>query len=163
MENQRNSSSLPERKEIRLKGWDYADSACYHVVICTSERACTLGQIVDVPSSHVELSPLGELCEKCMCKTLESMADIIMVVYVIMPNHVHMLVRVAGEGDTSLGAFVRSFKARVTRGARAALAQEKVWQRGYYEHIIRDESDFAATWEYIENNPAKWAEDQYYR
>ena len=80
-----------------------------------------------------------------------------------MPNHVHAVIVIDGRDGVDLGRVVNSYKASVTKSAHRAGHDGPVWQRGYYEHIVRDEDDFARIAEYIDNNPAKWALDRYWR
>ena len=87
--------------------------------------------------------------------------------YVIMPNHLHMIVRISGEtGGASpsptLYDVVRVLKSLTTRLSRSRLGDLPLWQRGYYEHVIRGEKDYLEIWNYIDTNPARWAEDRYY-
>lgn len=87
--------------------------------------------------------------------------------YVIMPNHVHMILQIkqaeGGPMGTSaptgaLPDIVRYFKRSVTK-----LCGENIWQRSYHDHIIRSEEDYLNIWTYIDTNPVKWAEDCYYK
>ena len=77
--------------------------------------------------------------------------------YVIMPNHVHMILSLNEDSIIPLSQIVGSFKAGVSREIGFS-----VWQRSFYDHIIRSEADYKRICEYIENNPAKWALDKYY-
>ena len=83
--------------------------------------------------------------------------------YVIMPNHVHLLLRIA-PGDGGAGAPRPTVPSIV--GGLKSLTRRKVgyplWQTSFYDHIIRDESDYLRIWNYIDTNPAKWPEDKYY-
>ena len=82
-----------------------------------------------------------------------------------MPNHIHMIIFICNEEGTmrassptqSIPSLIKSFKTLVSKETGVSL-----WQRSYYDHIIRDESDYEAIWEYIENNPLKWKEDKLY-
>ncbi len=76
--------------------------------------------------------------------------------YVIMPNHVHMIV-FNGDNDASLAKKIQYFKSNLTRRLGRS-----IWQRGYYEYVIRSERDYLVRWKYIDDNPAKWATDDYY-
>ena len=85
--------------------------------------------------------------------------------YVIMPNHVHMIVQIESEDGPmwasaptqSVSARIRSFKTLVSKQIGTS-----IWQRSFYDHVIRNEEDYLHIWQYIDNNPAKWAEDEYY-
>jgi len=160
------------RKNIRLANWDYSSHGVYHVTICTHDKACLFGRI-ETPSEaqkrmdcsltpKMSLSELGRICESVIAQTEADYADITLLTHVVMPNHIHLLVSIKAQAATKLGSFVRTVKARTTTQARKLCPNIAVWQRGYHDHIIRGEHDFEATWEYIENNPAKWADDTYY-
>ena len=80
-----------------------------------------------------------------------------------MPNHVHMMVSIDGrEAKATLGAFVGYVKTRATKIAKSRTISPVDWQRGYYDHIVRGEDDHALTWKYIDENPAKWVDDEYF-
>ena len=83
--------------------------------------------------------------------------------YVIMPNHIHMIVEIGAEAggaspSPTLSDVVRVIKSLSTRRSM----QKKLWQRSYYEHVIRGERDYQEIWTYIDNNPIKWTLDRYY-
>ena len=87
--------------------------------------------------------------------------------FVIMPNHIHLLVTIregagGARASPTLYDAVRAIKSMSTRASRPYLQTESLWQRSYHEHVIRNETAYRQIWEYIENNPAKWAEDRYY-
>ena len=86
--------------------------------------------------------------------------------YVVMPNHVHFIITVAAHGGSSrtptptnakLPALVSTWKRFTNKKAGVSL-----WQRSYYDHVIRNDADCLRAWQYIDDNPAKWAEDEYY-
>ena len=80
--------------------------------------------------------------------------------YVIMPNHIHLII-VIQSGRTqfapTISRIIKQFKGKITKQVGFC-----IWQKSFYDHIIRDEKDYLRIWEYIENNPVKWAEDKYY-
>ena len=159
------SMNVPARKNIRLQGWDYASHAVYHVTLCTHDRLCLFGDVVHGSDGfEVALSCIGVICDDALSETVGDYPAVTVHARVIMPNHVHILLEIeeGGVAKTLLGSFIRKFKARVTQKAREGDPDAVVWQRGYYDHVIRGERDFDATWEYINNNPAKWAEDKYF-
>ena len=154
------------RKNPRLPGYDYSRDGIYFVTICTAGRQCLFGTIrpavggdahiaphMAEPPAAVNLTSLGRVVEKY----LHSMPGVER--YVVMPDHVHILVRIAGRPmrasapTVSLPKLVRSFKGLCTKAAGRS-----IWQRGYYDHIIRDENDFLRCWKYLDENPASWQE-----
>ena len=87
--------------------------------------------------------------------------------YVIMPNHIHLLLRVEESGrsgtpvPTNANSIIVRFVSTLKRFCNKACG-ENIWQSRYYDHIIRNEQDYDEIWQYIENNPAKWEEDKFY-
>ena len=165
------------RKNTRLDGWDYASHSAYHVTFCTKNRACTLGRVVteseidgrdqcrhdEIRADHVVLSDLGKECDATIRNIASNSQDVKIWNYVVMPNHVHLLVELAEAAKRPLGSVIGNIKAKVTSWAKRNGMQHDIWQRGFHEHIIRGSEDFEHVWNYIETNPAKWADDQYHR
>ena len=166
------------RKNIRLKTWDYQSASCYHVTFCVQGMSCILGSITAKTAGIPELDPRGESPTSDVRTALSDQGACIhdaivqadsdyegfsVKKFVVMPNHVHVLVAVETHGtNATLGRFVGYIKTRATRAAKLKGVAPVSWQRGYYEHIIRDENDYALTWRYIDENPAKWIEDEYF-
>ena len=169
--------NLPIRKNMRLKDYDYSQNGAYFITICTKNKAHLFGEIVgaDLVSARMELSYAGQMIEEMLFETIHSFDDIIADKYVIMPNHFHCII-IISRADTrsaptrgKVADIIQAFKSKTTleyiRGVTLGLLpsfDKQVWQRNYYEHIIRDETDYQTKWKYIDENPAKWAEDKYY-
>ena len=164
------TSKLPNRKAIRLQNYDYNSPGVYFVTVCTKEKRKILCDVVGTglpDGPQIRLSSYGEAAEK----QLEHMADFYSYIkldkYVIMPNHIHLLLRVTycGGGpsgrpvptNSKISAFIGTFKRFCNREYN-----ENIWQMRSYDHVIRDEADYLKIWEYIENNPAKRNEDRFY-
>lgn len=157
----------PRRKDIRLTGWDYASNSVYHVTICTRNRVQILGTVVD-PKDYrvapfVDLSTIGRCCDTTLQEIQNDKHKVQLLNYVIMPNHVHLLVwvRTDVENPVSLQSFVRFFKSKVTKAARQGGFQGDIWQKSFYDVIVRNAEMLNTVWEYIDANPAKWNEDEY--
>lgn len=151
------------RKQNRLAGYDYSQNGAYFITVCIKDKKCLLGKIVGGDAyiaPKILLSEYGKTVEKYICgiKGLHK--------YIIMPNHIHMIIFICNEEGTmrassptqSIPQLIKSFKTLITKEIGFS-----VWQRSYYDHIIRDDADYEAIWEYIENNPLKWKEDRFYR
>ena len=82
--------------------------------------------------------------------------------YVVMPNHVHMIIVLENSGKNDLNQVIGQFKSGVSREIRNMEPAMRVWQRSYYDHVIRNEKSYREIWEYIEYNPLKWEEDRFY-
>ena len=79
-----------------------------------------------------------------------------------MPNHVHMIIVLGNSGKNDLNQVIGQFKSGVSREIRNMEPAMRVWQRSYYDHVIRNEKSYREIWEYIEYNPLKWEEDRFY-
>ena len=168
-------SEQPERKAIWLKEDDYSKEGAYFITICTRDKSCVLGQITtcdrllppvgDAPLGVpvVALSKAGEIV-KAYIENINYNADYHVDSYVIMPNHIHLLLtiqagtpRAASPTKAVIPQIVNALKSLSTKKCGIPL-----WQRGYYDNIIRDEQDYLSVWQYIGENPLKWTVDEYY-
>ena len=142
---------LPQRKQTRLKEFDYSSTAFYFITICTNEHKCVLSNIITQADGTVlnVLTPYGRVADSYLVK-IPGMDQ-----YVIMPNHIHMIIH--KTNGNPIASDVRSFKVLVTKAIG-----KSIWQRSFYDHIIRDETDYMIKWKYIDENPAKWADDEYH-
>jgi REP element-mobilizing transposase RayT len=175
---------LPNRRSVRLPGFDYARPGWFVVTICTHDRRLLLGEIVN---GEMQLNTCGDIVLEAWLETEQVRPNIWLDACVIMPNHLHGIIaitqdgRSADEADRSefgrprphlfsspsqtLGSIVRGFKATTTARIRRALGQPNaaVWQRSYYESIIRSERHLANVRRYIATNPPRWPDDPEYR
>ena len=140
----------PKRKRLRLQDYDYSQDGYYFLTICTRGKEELLSRITlkEDGSAKVVLSHYGTVAESY----LQSIPGIDK--YVIMPNHIHMIIH--KTNGKSIVSDMRSYKALVTKQIG-----ESIWQDSYYDHIIRNEEDYREKWRYIDQNPAKWADDEY--
>jgi REP element-mobilizing transposase RayT len=166
------------RRSIRLKDYDYTQNGAYYVTICTHGRACLFGEIVD---GIMRLNNIGRSVEEEWLHTSDVRPNVALDAFIIMPNHVHGIVVITSPGRgvlqyaptnggpttfrspaQTIGAMVRGFKGATTKRINDLRNTPgiPVWQRNYYEHIIRNEADLQRIREYIANNPVRWAEDQ---
>ena len=160
---------LPKRKQIRLSEDDYSTPGAYFVTICTQDRRCILSEIVvgdgvlDVP--NVRLSPYGEIVAETLREIEKTYSWLSLDRYVIMPNHIHLLLRIGDNGPSrtpaptneTLPKLISTFKRFTNRKCGVQL-----WQRSFHEHVIRNENDYREIWEYVDTNPARWAYDRYF-
>jgi len=147
---------FPKRKNLRLMHFDYSSDGYYFITLCTVNRQKTLCDIVG-DDAHIIPTEYGKTVEKYI-KTIRGIDK-----YVIMPNHIHLIIKNEKATTTSpahaegIGQKIKSFKILVTKNIG-----KPIFQRLYYDHIIRNEDDYLRVWEYIDTNPQKWAEDKYH-
>ena len=149
------------RKPLRIREFDYASENLYLVTVCTHERRCFLGQIV---GETLNASTFGRVVAKQVDLLSARLAGVQVDAFVVMPNHVHVIVALERARQASplrLGTVMGSFKSGSAREINALRGTpgEGVWQRGYHDHVIRDESDLLRVREYVETNPIRWALD----
>ena len=157
----------PERKRNRLTDFDYSRPGAYFITVCTQNKKCLLSTVVGGDAHiapYVKLSSAGMVAEKYI-RSIPGIAE-----YVIMPNHIHMILRVSAKEmlqgpmwasaptEANVPGLVRSWKTLVSKELG-----ESIWQRSYYDHIIRDETDYLVKAKYIADNPSKWRDDDYYQ
>ena len=156
---------MQTRKSLRLPAYDYSQDGVYFITICTAGKKKCLS---DVRRGGVLPRPLGTIVEKEIL-AMSRYCGITIDKYIIMPNHVHILLTIQRAGQSpaptpGLSAIVGAFKSITTKeGNRIANTPgKKLWQRSYYDHVIRNDADYLRAWQYIDENPAQWAEDEYY-
>ena len=160
---------LPKRKQIRLPNYDYSASGAYFVTICTANRRCILSDIRrgdPCGRPDLNLTEYGEIVTSCLKRATELYGTQI-TPYVVMPNHIHFICAIERERATArvaptLGRIIGAIKSLSANHCRIAGLEGPLWQRGYYEHIIRNEDDYLDICQYIEGNPARWIEDRYF-
>lgn len=141
----------PARKKNRINGFCYGSGFSYHVVICTENRTELLSCVCTKnDSATVKLTRIGCAVEKSILSNQEIYDDVTIDAYVIMPDHVHILLTIVGDSGVVLDRVVRLTKSSVTKAIG-----KKIWQRSYYEHIIRSEKDYLNVLNYIEGNPTE--------
>ena len=163
--------NLPIRKRTRLKGYDYSTPGEYFVTICTAQKTHLFGEI---KNSEMHLSSIGKIVKGEILGIASHYENIRIDNYVIMPNHIHMIIVV--EQTEGINPFptmkkydipnvVGKFKAGVTKIVGNAFmhsAKKIIWQPSFHDHIIRGEKDFLKISEYININPLKWELDCFY-
>ena len=162
------TNGYEKRKHSRLKTYDYTNSGCYFITFCTKDRAHVLSSIVGrgaLTPPRVELTNIGKIAAEVIERTSVVYPGISIDNYVIMPNHIHVVIRLnegtGGQSRPPLQRLIQRFKSITTRRGWE-MGRRKLWQRSYYDHVIRCQEDYIRICEYINNNPAKWAEDEYY-
>lgn len=164
--------NLPERKPLRLHGYDYGGAGYYFVTVCTQGRTHLFWDGKRAGLGPAPTNDFGKLVAQTWLELPVHTVGIHVDKYVVMPNHFHGVIVLengcVGAGSkparTPLPEAIRQFKTFSTRkiNQMRGTPGKPVWQRGYYDHIIRDEAGYLRDWQYIGTNPAKWEEDEYY-
>jgi putative transposase len=171
-----NNLEIHNRQSTRLKGYDYSKAGLYFITICIKERNCIFGKIVD---EVMILSDAGEIANEYWLVIPKHFPNAKLHEYVIMPNHIHGIIELTYVGvqnfeplqkknefrkiiPLSIGSIIRGYKIGVTKWFRTNGIIHGVWQRNFYEHIIRNEGYYNTIAHYILNNPKKWKEDKFY-
>lgn len=158
-------NKLPERKHPRLNSFDYSKNGYYFVTLCAKDRKHIFSRILvkadpSVPyikqeNICVSLTTVGDIIEKYIHSIESSYADTFVDSYVIMPDHIHLIVKILRENPAeerkALTAIIGAFKSLCSKKAGFPL-----WQASFYEHIIRNYEDLFETRKYIRDNPLKW-------
>lgn len=166
--------NIHHRHSIRLKGYDYSQEGLYFITICTQNRKCIFGEI---KNGEMILNDNGKIIEKTWQDLPNHNPHIEPNIFCIMPNHIHAVIEITahvGAGSKpaqnipfsnhSLSEIVRQFKTFSSRRINQLSGKQghPVWQRNYYEHIIRNEISYNNIYWYIMNNPQKWEDDKLY-
>jgi REP element-mobilizing transposase RayT len=156
-------SPTHQRRSLRLRDYDYASAGAYYVTICTAVRLAVFGQVV---GGVMHLSQEGAIAEQEWLRTPLLRPNVELDAFVVMPDHMHMIAVIATHAplastpgsfqspSQTIGAIVRGFKGAVTKQIGWP-----VWQRNYYDHIVRSDRDLERIRRYIAENPARWCND----
>lgn len=154
------------RKPLRFHDYDYSQPNAYFVTTCTRDRRCLFGRIVD---GRMQLNRFGSVVDACWHALTQHYSHVDLDGFVVMPNHIHGIICLTdgaainerGKARHGLPEVIRAFKAFSSRQINALRHRnEPVWQRSYYEHIIRNEESLNQIREYIETNPIRWHLDR---
>ncbi len=170
------------RRSLRLSGYDYSQNGAYFVTVCTQNRECLFGKI---ENGEMRLNDTGRMVCQCWQDIPLHFPNVLNDGFVVMPNHFHGILFIVGaivgaknvsplqaknvsplqgqrtDGTSkTIGSIVRGFKIGVTKWMRNDYPGKNVWQRNYFEHIIRDDDDLNRIRKYIVENPAKWEIDR---
>ncbi len=177
-----------KRRSIRIKGYDYSATGMYFITICTWNHLHLFGEI---QNDRMIIDKYGKIAEKEWFKTGELRNNIKLHEYIIMPNHFHGIIEIVNchsldcrgtarralkdfrastkeqfgkPSSNTIPTIIRSFKGAVTKRIRELENNSglNIWQKNYYEHIIRNEDSYLKISEYILTNPLKWRLDKYF-
>jgi putative transposase len=170
--------TLPRRKHVRLRNYDYREAGAYFITVCVAGHMPVLSVL---HNDAVRLLPAGEIVNAAWIDTPHHHPHVTLDAFVVMPDHVHGILFfgpefaevIDREADLraqhaaplrmragSLGAVVRGFKSASTREINRAARTPGApfWQRGYWDRVIRNEDELRQAREYIDENPLRWWE-----
>jgi len=184
---------IKTRKQIRLKKYDYSDTGWYFITICTQNRKCLFGNVIN---NKIILNKFGNIVYKKI-NELRIYKNVEIDVYCIMPNHIHLILIIVGadpcvrpllkninlsqnidlgstrgstptqKSNPTIGEYVKRFKTLTTfiyinnvKNNNWPPFEKRLWQRNYYEHIIRNQYDLNRIRQYVRDNPMNWNEDR---
>jgi len=160
---------IHQRTSIRLKNYDYSQNGAYFVTICVNNMVCLFGDVVD---GKMVLNDAGKMVQTAWNNLPKRFSEIQLDVCTIMPNHLHGIVAIVARPEgkrattrvaPTLGTIVGQFKSISTTEYTRNVKQShwppfhnKLWQRNYYEHVIRNDDELNTIREYIIQNPRRW-------
>lgn len=163
------------RKSIRLKDYDYSQAGAYFVTVCTRNRIHLFGEIID---GKMSMNESGCIVQQCWDELLIHYPQVELDAFVVMPNHIHAVVTISHEnvGNSTVGArsprpygrkpalgnIIAYFKYQSTKkiNLHQSTVPAKIWQRNYYDHIIRNENSLRRIRGYVVSNPERWQFDR---
>lgn len=156
--------NLPKRRPTRLKDYDYSRNGAYFITICVKDKRELLSKITVGEGFHALpqnlLTQTGAEVEKAIQYINDNYNDVTIDKYVIMPNHIHLIVSIensGGRGSPPLQNIIGQLKSYTTKKFGGVL-----WQRSFHDHIIRCEKDYDEIWQYIDTNVLRWTDDCFY-
>ena len=154
---------LPIRKKNRLADYDYSAPNAYFITICTQNRknifwpdvGAAIGRPQDLSLTHY-----GFLAKQCILDIPNRYPSISLDHYVIMPNHIHLLLQIkSGDDGRPMAAPTISTVINQVKGAITKQIGFPIWQKGFHDHVVRGKNDYLEIWNYIEGNPSQWLAD----
>ena len=168
--------NLIKCKSLRLPNYDYSQNGAYFVTICTKNRRYLFSEVVGSiheSTAKIKLKPYGRIVDEII-NNLSERFDINIDNYIIMPNHIHMIISIENSSikrsirestlrnRSTISKVVGYLKMNTSKQVHKINPDKDVWQRSYFDHIIRDEKDYLTKWNYIDGNPSIWESDDYF-
>lgn len=174
---------LPQRKRLRIKNYDYSQCGFYYITVCTHNKQNLFGEI---ENNMIKLNHVGKIVAFTL-NDLPNHNNINLHQYIIMPNHIHAIIEIPNRRERSVTVLqiesatikesrnfhggipeiIRQFKTFSSKRINSISdiqnnirSQQKIWQKSYYEHIIRNQEEYIRITKYIIENPVKWQSDK---
>ena len=157
--------ALPKRKKNRLENFDYSSCGAYFITICTKDR-----KMLFSPVGADSIS--ARMVEKTFLETIERYNGVDSPIYVVMPNHFHAIITISRadmESAPTISEIIQSFKrystveyTKMVKNGILPPFDKQIWQRSFYDHIIRNRNDYDEIVKYIHENPIRWQFDELY-
>ena len=149
----------PIRKSPRLIRYDYSQDNYYFVTVCTNKKKCLFG-------TPCKLNWMGQIVQKNIEGIPTHFSSVKIDKYVVMPNHIHMIVVLGCQGNTEnkvrLDTVIGLLKSGITKQIRLKNPKIDIWQRSFHDHIIRNQLEYEKIWAYIDTNPQLWDKDCFF-
>ncbi len=154
----------PNRKPTRLQDFDYSNNGYYFITICTHNKKHIFGC---VDHNSIRLNTFGRIAAEEIDNIPRHYQSIEIPKYVVMLNHIHAIVAVNSTErsrpfPTTIPTIMGLYKSGVSKRIHMYEPDIDVWQRSFYDHIIRNENEYLRVWQYIDENPLKWETDEYF-
>ena len=143
------------RKSPRIPNYDYSSENYYFITICTHNRRCIFG-------SPEKLSRIGTIVQDHIKRIDQHYENVHVDKYVVMPNHIHMILVLQSSGKTDVQQIIAQPKSGVSREVRNNNTDIQLWQRSFHDHVIRDQQGYEKIWAYIDGNPLTWEKDCFF-
>jgi putative transposase len=149
---------IHHRHSIRLKGYDYTSAGIYFVTICSYQRQHLFGNI---DNGEMKINAIGQIVSMLWQKNPEHFLNVELDGFILMPDHLHGIIVISESKEkSSLANIIQNFKSISSRKINRINKNHgiSIWQRNYYERIVRSEEELKHLREYIRNNPANWTD-----
>ena len=154
--------AFPQRKPNRLAGYDYSQNGAYFITLCVKGRHEILWDPVGARTTRPSLSEIGLVVETAIKNIPNIYETVFLENYTVMPNHIHMILRIDDQNGRALRAPTISTVINQVKGYATKQIRYSIWQKLFHDHIIRNENEYHRIAEYIQNNPLNWEQDCFY-
>jgi REP element-mobilizing transposase RayT len=151
------------RQSIRLKGFDYSTAGAYLITLCVQQRECLFGEVVQ---GSLQANHAGRMVERWWTELATKFSSLALDESIVMPNHLHGVLFLRETGAPRLGEVMDWFKTMTTNDYIRSVKTlgwrsfpGRLWQRGYFDRVIRNQEELERIRQYIHRNPLQWLQD----